>query len=142
MHQVKHRIRTVQTSQNNSASHIVFYDDTCPVCTAEINHYKKLKTYHPIEWLGISEHAYLVEEFGYTREQLLRHLHVLRADGVVVKGAAAFTTIWRSLKYYRFLGCAIYKLNLIPLLNLLYEPFAKRSYTKRLACINENCGAN
>lgn len=129
----------MQTKIAQATSHLVFFDDTCPTCTAEINHYRTLKTCHPIEWLGISENSHLLSEFGYTKEQLLRYLHVLRADGVVVKGAAAFTTIWSSLKYYHILSAIIYKLKLIPLLNVVYEPFARRSYAKRLACIEENC---
>ena len=102
---------------------LVLFDDQCPLCTGEINHYRKLVKHQPVEWVGISKNAQLIEQLGYTREELLRRLHVVRQDGVVVKGAAAFAAIWSSLKYYRLASTLVYKLKLIPLLDFFYRRF-------------------
>jgi predicted DCC family thiol-disulfide oxidoreductase YuxK len=112
--------------------HLVFYDDKCALCSAEINHYRKLKTCHPIKWIGIYQNQEILKQFGFERNQLLERLHVIRGDGAVLIGASAFATIWCSINRYRLLGYAVYKLRLIPTLNYIYTHFAKWRYQKQV----------
>lgn len=41
---------------------------------------------------------------GLTREEALARLHLRRADGSLVSGAQAFTTLWQSLPRWSWLG--------------------------------------
>ena len=79
--------------------HIVFYDDSCPLCDAEIEHYKKLKTVHDISWLGIDSSWDDIKQYGFSKQTLLKRIHAVHSDGTIVTGAAAFALIWNSLKY-------------------------------------------
>ncbi len=115
--------------------HLVFYDDRCSLCTAEINHYQKLKTCHPIEWVGIHKNQDIVQQHDFTQKQLLERLHVVQGNGETRIGASAFITIWLSIKRYRVIGLLIQKLKLTPTLNYFYERFAKRRYQKRICKI-------
>ncbi len=47
--------------------HLVFYDDACPLCSKEINHYRKLEAQHPIVWVPIHQEIKLIESFGFTK---------------------------------------------------------------------------
>ena len=112
--------------------HFVFYDDKCSLCTAEIDHYRKLEACYPIKWIGIHHDSKTIEEFGFNKKELLERLHVLRADGVVITGASAFATIWSSLKRYRLVGNLVYKFKLVPILNFFYKYFAKWRLQRRV----------
>ena len=128
-----HNMKSSQNSLVDQVPHLVFYDDACPLCTKEINHYRKLETCHPIHWVPIHQDSQTVKSFGFTKNVLLKRLHVVRGDGVVVTGASAFATIWYSLKRYHLVGKLVYKLNLIPALELIYKQVAKWRY-KRNFC--------
>ena len=125
----------------STVPHIVFYDDRCPLCSGEIGHYKKLVKHHPVDWIGISKAHSVLTEFKLSEEQVLKHLHVLRADGVMVKGAYAFAVIWSSLKYYRILGWLVRTLRLLPVMQFAYRRFAEKrfdtKYKDQFECVKE-----
>ncbi len=114
--------------------HIVFYDDSCPLCDAEIEHYKKLKTVHDITWMGINSSWDDIQHYGFTREALLRRIHAVHSNGSIVSGAAAFALIWNSLKYYRVLGFIVTKFKLISVLDYFYKYFAEWRFKKNQVC--------
>ena len=128
---------TKNTDFLSKVPHLVFYDDACPLCTKEIDHYRKLETRHPIEWVPLHKDERTVKSFGFSKNSLLERLHVVRGDGVVVTGASAFVTIWYSIKRYHWIGKLVYKLNLIPFLEYFYKFFAKWR-PKREYC-NNSC---
>ena len=116
----------------------VFYDDLCPLCSKEINHYRKLVQHLAVDWVEISNSAELIKSFGLTREQLLKRLHVITAQGEVVSGARAFTLIWRALRFYRVLAVIVTRLRMIGLIDRLYEPYADSRYKKRMSCHSDS----
>ena len=121
----------------------VFYDDLCPLCSKEINHYRNLVKHVAVDWVEISRSAELIESFALTREQLLKRIHVITAEGEVVSGARAFTLIWKALRYYRVLGVIVTRLRMIGLLDRLYEPYADSRYKKRMSCHDDSsAGSN
>jgi len=113
--------------------HLVFYDDACPMCSKEIEHYRKLKTLTPIKWVPIHQNEQTIIDLGFNKEELLKVMHILRADGVIVTGAAAFATMWHAIKRYHYAGVLVYKFKLIPILDFFYNYFAKWRY-KRQSC--------
>ncbi len=114
--------------------HIVFYDDACPLCDAEIGHYKKIKTLHDIDWLGINSSWDDIQHYRFSKETLLKRIHAVHSDGTIVTGAAAFALIWNSLKYCRVLGFIVTKFKLITLLEFFYKRFADWRYKKNQVC--------
>lgn len=111
--------------------HLVFYDDACSLCSKEIEHYKMLEKCHPIEWIGIHCNQEMINQYDFNKQALLRQIHVIRSDGVIVIGAAAFATIWSAIKRYRFVSKIVYRFKLIPLLNVAYRYFAHWRYNKK-----------
>ncbi|MFK8026861.1 MAG: thiol-disulfide oxidoreductase DCC family protein [Gammaproteobacteria bacterium] len=118
----------------NSNPHIVFYDDTCPLCNREIEHYKRVKTVHSIDWVGIESSWEHVQQYGYSKETLLRRIHAVHSDGSTVSGAAVFALIWSSLEYYRVLGFVVTKFRLVSMLDFFYKYFAEWRFKKNKVC--------
>jgi len=121
-------------SNTNLNTHLVFYDDACPLCSKEIAHYQKLETIEDIRWVPIHQDTQTLENLNLDKEKLLKTFHVYRADGEWVTGAAAFATIWYSIKRYHFAGVLAYKLKLITPLNFFYKYFAEWRYKKSSVC--------
>ncbi len=115
------------------SAHRIFYDDLCPMCNAEISHYKKLTHLHPIDWIAISTSEDVINSHGLNKELVLKRIHAINSDGEVVSGAAVFSLIWNSLKPYRFMGRMIETLHLIPLLDFFYKYFAEWRYRRNAA---------
>jgi len=114
--------------------HVVFYDDSCPLCDAEIEHYKKIKPVHDIDWLGIHAHWNSIQPYGLSKETLLRRIHAVHSDGTVVSGAAVFVLIWNSLQHYNRLAWLVSKLHLLPIMDFFYKYFAAWRYRKNQHC--------
>lgn len=82
----------------------VYFDGDCPVCRREIAHYRSQAGAAAITWVdaAMSHPAALGPDLP--RESALARLHVRRADGSLVSGAAAFATLWNHLPAYAWLG--------------------------------------
>jgi predicted DCC family thiol-disulfide oxidoreductase YuxK len=83
----------------------VYYDGCCPLCRAEIDHYRRCEGADRLLFVDVGRGApasALGE--GLDREAALRRFHVRDADGRLVSGAAAFARLWRALPHWRWLG--------------------------------------
>jgi len=100
----------------------VLYDGSCPICSREIQQYKKGDPQGQICWLDVSSPKF-VAPTGHSQEALMRRFHVMRSDGSIVSGAAAFVHLWEQLPGWKQLA----RLGRIPgILNLMefgYETF-------------------
>jgi len=114
--------------------HVVFYDDGCRLCDAEIEHYKKLNAVQHINWLGIHAQWDEVKKYGFSKQNLLRRIHAVDNSGKVLSGAAVFVLIWESLQYYRWLGRFVSIFHLVPILDFFYNYFAAWRYKKNQHC--------
>jgi predicted DCC family thiol-disulfide oxidoreductase YuxK len=113
-----------------NSAHQVFYDDLCPMCNAEITHYKKLTHLHPIDWVAISTSEEVINAHGLNKELVLKRIHAINNEGEVISGAAVFSLIWNSLKPYRWAGRIVETLHLIPILDFFYKYFAEWRYRR------------
>jgi len=81
----------------------VLFNDNCPVCSFEINHYAAYARKHglPIQFddLNGPERA----AWGITEDTAARRLYVLR-DGALTSGIPAFLVLWRDMPRYRWLA--------------------------------------
>ena len=79
----------------------VFYNESCSICRAEINLYKK-QNIKEIEWVDITNNKYAEKETLQDDKALLRRLHVKEGNKVSI-GAEAFLLLWKKIPKYKFL---------------------------------------
>ncbi|HYQ91808.1 MAG TPA: DCC1-like thiol-disulfide oxidoreductase family protein, partial [Candidatus Competibacteraceae bacterium] len=79
----------------------------------------------------ISRDASLLHAFGITLDMAMARLHVLHRDRWIATGAAAFAVVWSELPYYLVLARLLYRLNLLPPLERLYNRFARWRFQRR-----------
>ena len=122
------------TNMNNVSTTKVFYDGACPLCSREINNYKKLSekdgNTNDIDWVDISrQHDELAVE-GINYNEAMRLIHIKDETGVHQVGIDGFLTLWDKLPYYRKLAQA---LRCIPghrlVLSKIYSFLAKHRMT-------------
>lgn len=78
----------------------VIYNDTCPICSREVNMYAKTTADDPtVVYHGLSQ-CDLVR-FGLTEETAAREFHVLH-KGELVSGLAAFALLWERMPRLRW----------------------------------------
>jgi ubiquinone biosynthesis monooxygenase Coq7 len=82
--------------QADSPASMVLFDGSCPLCTFEINQYKKISLDGKLEWVDITLPDF-IPPLGTTIDILMKRLHVIKPSGEVVSGAAAFVHIWEQL---------------------------------------------
>ncbi len=82
----------------------VYYDGGCPVCSREINVYRRRPGGDSFLWVDVTQVEDAALGPGLSRATALARIHVRRADGQIVDGAAAFAEIWRSMPGLRWFG--------------------------------------
>jgi predicted DCC family thiol-disulfide oxidoreductase YuxK len=114
-------------------THVIF-NDTCPVCRFEINHYSKIagRDGLPVRFIGIDGDL----PAGLTADDAARRLHVW--DGKqLVSGVPAFILLWRGMRGYRHLARLIDLPVIRTLASLAYDhvaaPLLYRAHLRRVA---------
>ena len=97
----------------------VFFNNSCNICRAEINHYKKHSDSN-LEWVDVTDNQDAQQLTSKSYKDLLRRMHVIQ-DGKVIEGAETFLIIWKNIPKYNFLY-KIFKIKpLFFFLNIFYE---------------------
>ena len=86
----------------------VLFDGSCPLCTLEINQYKAITPIGQINWVDVSSPEF-IPPMGQSKEVLMQRFHVIKPNGELISGAAAFVHVWEKLPGWRRLA-AIAKL--------------------------------
>ena len=79
----------------------VYFNNSCKICKAEIDLYKKEKI-QDIDWIDITDNNLANEETSKNNRELLRRLHVKDGEKVI-DGAEAFLVLWKKMPKYKFL---------------------------------------
>jgi 3-demethoxyubiquinol 3-hydroxylase len=82
----------------------VYFDGACPVCTREIATYQRMRGAERCQWVDVTACEPSQLGLGLGRDEALARMHVRRADGGLVSGAAAFAALWQVLPATRTLG--------------------------------------
>ena len=106
----------------------VYFNNSCKICRAEINLYKKEKI-QEINWIDISNNDLAEKELSKNDKELLRRLHVID-NGKISQGAEAFLLIWKKIPKYRFLYNFLKLPVIFNLFSLVYEIVAFFLYLK------------
>ena len=106
----------------------VYFNNSCKICKAEIDLYKKQKI-KEIDWIDITNNKLAEKETFRSDKELLRRLHVVENEKVI-EGAEAFLILWKKMPKYEFL----YKFFKLPIIfnifNFGYEIIAFFLYLK------------
>ena len=95
----------------------VYYNESCNICRAEINLYKK-QNIEEIDWIDITNNVAAENETLKDDKTLLRRLHIKDGEKVI-GGAEAFLLVWKKIPKYKFL----YTFFKIPIIFTLFSYF-------------------
>ena len=97
----------------------VYFNNSCKICKAEIDLYKREKV-EEIDWIDITNNKLAEEETSKNCKELLRRLHVKEKEKIY-QGAEAFLLLWKKIPKYKFL----YKFFKLPIIfnifTIVYE---------------------
>ena len=111
-----------------------YYNNSCKICRAEINHYKKINK--TIDWTDVITDKNVIFETKISKKDLIRRMHIKKNDRVF-RGIDAFLVIWEEIPRYRFLAQFV-RLPLIYHFGwLIYEFIAIILYYKNRYLLNE-----
>ena len=106
----------------------VYFNNSCNICRAEINLYKK-QNIKDIEWIDITDNKSAELETLKDDKALLRRLHIKDGEKVI-SGAEAFLLVWKKIPKYKFLY-TFFKMPIIfNLFSYFYEIIAFFLYLK------------
>ncbi len=97
----------------------VFFNNSCNICRAEINHYKKHSN-NSIEWIDVTNNEEAQKVTSKSYKELLRRMHIIQ-DGRVIDGAESFLIIWKNVPKYNFLYKIFKNKPMFLILNIFYE---------------------
>ena len=122
---------------------VVFFDGLCPLCTREINHYRRLDARNKIEWRNLHNESSRLSNYGLTHTQAMRELqaviHASPGRFRVVSGVDAFLEIWQRIERYRWLARIVGARPVKLIVNPLYYAFAKYRHLLRRPGKCGNC---
>jgi len=95
----------------------VYFNNSCNICKAEIDLYKK-QNIEDIEWVDITDNKSAEIETQRNDKALLRRLHIKDGERVIA-GAEAFLLVWKKIPKYKFL----YTFFKIPIIFTLFSYF-------------------
>ncbi|MEM8660514.1 MAG: DUF393 domain-containing protein [Pseudomonadota bacterium] len=120
--------------QNASAGQItVYFDGSCPLCSAEISHYAAKDKEQRLCFLDVSQQG-VNPGADLSSETAMQRFHVRLPDGTLKSGASGFVVLWEELPGWRWLAKIARLPSVTPLLELFYRCFLPvRPMLSRLA---------
>jgi predicted DCC family thiol-disulfide oxidoreductase YuxK len=85
---------TPPAGEPDAAALTVYYDGSCPVCSREIAAYRRQDCTAGWAFVDVAADAGPALGPDLTRDAAMARMHVRRADGTLLRGAAAFVEMW------------------------------------------------
>lgn len=121
----------------------VYYDGSCPVCSREIAAYRRQDCTAGWAFVDAAADAGPALGPGLTREAALARMHVRRADGTLVEGAAAFVEMWARVPALAWLARLCRLPGMPPVVEAAYRVFlAVRPLWRRTAPAESAAGGS
>ena len=112
----------------------VLFNDSCPICSKEINHYKSIE--NSINWIDINDLEVACKISGKSHKELLRRLHVIQ-DDKVYSGVKAFIIMWENIPKYKWIAGIVSIPIIYHISIVLYEIIAIFLFLKNRYQLNE-----
>ncbi len=124
----------------------VLYNDRCPICRAEIAHYRKRveATGAPLRFEDLN--SIDLSGWSLTPDQAKRRMHAALPDGQIVSGIPAFAAIWRALPRMGWLAWLVERPLIRPVADILYNRvvapwlYAKQIKREKRALASDQAG--
>ena len=84
-----------------SAPLSVYYDGLCPLCSREIDHYRKRVSADAVEFVDIAAPGFDPVPLGFDPVRVHKHLHV-RSGNQLYLGIDGFRELWRHVPGFRW----------------------------------------
>ncbi len=101
----------------------VYYNGACPICGAEVRHYRQLAARDgaALDWIDISRDGDALRPYGIDAAGAERRLYAVLDDGRLLAGVDAFQALWRRLPRYRWLARLVGIPGLRTIATIVYE---------------------
>ena len=114
----------------------VYFNNSCKICKAEIDLYKKEKI-NQINWIDITDNQNAQIDTKKNGKELIRRLHVVK-NGKIFSGSKAFLLVWKNIPKYKILY-SIFRLPIIfQIFSIVYEVIAFFLYLKNKKQLKSN----
>ncbi|MFK7993881.1 MAG: thiol-disulfide oxidoreductase DCC family protein [Granulosicoccus sp.] len=91
-------------TSNDDQKFTVYFDGACPLCSKEIDTYRKLSGAEELFWVDAAHCDADLLGQDLQGDAALARMHVRDESGRLISGAAAFAAIWARLPKTRLLG--------------------------------------
>jgi predicted DCC family thiol-disulfide oxidoreductase YuxK len=116
----------------------VFYDDRCPICSREIDYYKKISPSSVIKFCGISHHLNTLEKNKISYKESLKIIHAINKEGQIFRGVDAFVLIWQQFTGWRWFAKFVKLPVIYQVIKALYNIFANWRFNRLAHCKLDN----
>ncbi len=131
-------IVVLQTTSHGSVADgapIIYYDGSCPLCTAEVNYYASTAGGSKLNLVDVSSGGADLRS-DLTVEDAMSRFHVRKPDGELVSGAKAFAEVWRVVPGWTRASRLARMPGVLPVMGVLYRGFlVVRPAMSRLASL-------
>lgn len=120
---------------------VVYYDGLCPLCSREINHYRKRAPVGSIEFVDIAVDGFDATKHGLDPVRVNRHFHVKEGERLHV-GVDGFRALWQVIPGFRWMRSITGLPGVYQGSKVLYAIFARlRPYLpkRKSACATDRC---
>ena len=74
-----------------SNAETVYFDGQCPLCTREIQFYRRQRGAENVNWVDVAKVGKLDLPVGLTQENALARFHIVNVKGQLISGGEAFS---------------------------------------------------
>lgn len=100
----------------------IYFDGSCPLCSAEINHYASRDGGDNLQFVDVSDKDAVLGP-GLASGDAQSRFHVRLPDGTLLSGARAFVAVWASLPGWQSAARLARIPGVTPALELAYRAF-------------------
>ena len=111
-----------QRADTEPSRSTVYFDGSCPLCRAEIGHYRRKDRSGALWFVDVSKPKALLPN-GLNQRQAMERFHVRAGNGRLLSGAAAFVEVWARLPRWRWAARVAALPGVLTLLELGYRLF-------------------
>lgn len=94
----------MSSSSGEQAKVTVFFDGSCPLCSAEIGVYRNCRGAESIEFVDVAKAPDGLVGPGLEKSDALKRFHIRDSTGEIVSGGRAFAVLWTRLPALHFWG--------------------------------------